>query len=491
MITPSLAEYAALSRDFNLIPVTREIPADLDTPVSAFRKLDRGDSSFLLESLEGGETWGRYSILGFRPSLEFRSKGNDVQVRRGRHTQKITSANPLGALQELLQESCAADVQGLPPFSGGAVGMIGYDTVRCLERLPTRLPDDLGHPDLYFVFPDLVLVFDSLRHRLHLVVNSRPDGQPERAYREAVAAIEEIIARLQGLAPASARALPVCSEVKFVSNVDKEPYKASVLRAREHIQAGNAVRITLAQRLEADAVVNPFDVYRVMRVSTPSPYLFFLKNSERSVAGSSSEMLVRVSGSEVTLRTISGTRQRGAGLAEDTALEKDLALSEKDHAEHVTLVDLARNDVGRIARIGSVRATSFMQVERCSQAMHLASQIEGELRSGLGAFDAVRACFPAGTVSGVPRKRAMELIEELESTRRGPYGGAVGYFDFRGSAEFCVSINTATFERGGIHCGVGAGIFADSDPDAKWAEARDKGFAVEEAVRLAARGVHS
>ncbi len=491
MITPSLADYVALSRDSNLIPVTREILADFDTPVSAFSKLDRGDASFLLESLEGGETWGRYSILGFRPTVEFRSKGNDVEIRHGERTQRITSANPLGELQGLLREVRAADVQGLPPFSGGAVGMIGYDYVRFLEKLPSRLRDDLGHPDLHFVFPELVLVFDNFRHRLRFVVNTRPDGHPERAYREAVATIEEMIARLHGLPPTLPPELPAAHEVTFVSNMGQERYKASVLQAKEHIRAGDAVQIVLAHRLEAEAAVSAFDVYRAMRILNPSPYMFFLKNRERSLAGSSPEVLVRVSGSKVTLRPIAGTRRRGISPAEDEALEKELLLSEKDRAEHVMLVDLGRNDVGRIARIGSVCATSFMQVERYSHVMHLVSQIEGEVRNGLSPFDVVRACFPAGTVSGAPKKRAMELIEELEPSRRGVYAGAVGYFDFHGNADFCIAIRTATFERGRIHCGVGAGIVADSDPDAEWTETRNKGLAVEESVRLAARGFAS
>jgi len=491
MITPTLAEYVALSREKNLVPVTREILADLDTPVSAFTKLDRGDASFLLESLEGGETWGRYSILGFRPTVEFRSKGSDVEIRRGERTERIESKDPLSILQGLLRDVRAADVQGLPPFSGGAVGLIGYDYVRFLEKLQSTLPDDLGHPDLHFVFPELVLVFDNFRHRLRFVVNSRPDGQPERSYREAVATIDEMIARLSGLPPAAPERPQAKSEVTFVSNLGEQRYMSGVQRAKEHIRAGDAVQLVLAHRLDAEAPVNPFDVYRALRILNPSPYMFFLKNRERSLAGSSPEILVRVAGPKIALRPIAGTRRRGATRAEDESLERELLASEKDRAEHVMLVDLGRNDVGRIARVGSVRATSFMEVERYSHVMHLVSQVEGEVRAGLSAFDVVRACFPAGTVSGAPKKRAMELIEEMEPARRGAYAGAVGYFDFHGNADFCIAIRTATFERGRIHCGVGAGIVADSDPEAEWVETRNKGRAVEEAVRLAARGFDS
>ena len=491
MIAPTLEQYVALAREKTLVPVTREVLADLDTPVSAFTKLDRGDASFLLESLEGGENWGRYSILGFKPTIEFRSKGQDVEIRRGERTERMQSKDPLSVLQGLLGEVRAADVEGLPPFSGGAVGLIGYDYVRFLEKLTSVLPDDLGHPDLHFVFPELVLIFDNFRHRLRFVVNTRPEGQPERAYREAVATIDEMIARLQGLppaAPAKPQALP---EVTFRSNLGEQRYLAAVESAKEHIRAGDVVQVVLAHRLEADAPVSPFDVYRALRILNPSPYMFFLKNRERALAGSSPEILVRVSGARVALRPIAGTRHRGSTRAEDESLERDLRQSEKDRAEHVMLVDLGRNDVGRIAKVGSVRASSFMDVERYSHVMHLVSQVEGEVRNGLSAFDVVRACFPAGTVSGAPKRRAMELIEEMEPARRGAYAGAVGYFDFHGNADFCIAIRTATFERGRIHCGVGAGIVADSNPEDEWLETRNKGRAVEEAVRLAARGFDS
>ena len=488
MTSPTLAEYVALAREKNLVPVTREILADLDTPVSAFTKLDRGDGSFLLESLEGGENWGRYSILGFRPVIEFRSKGTAVEIRRGESTERVESPDPLSLLQGLLGEVRAADVPGLPPFSGGAVGLIGYDYVRFLERLAPTLPDDLGQPDLHFVFPELVLIFDNFRHRLRFVVNSRPEGDPERRYKEAVATIDEMVSRLHGLPPAAPEQAHSNGEVEFASNMGEKRYMKAVETAKEHIRAGDAVQIVVAHRLDAQAPVSPFDVYRALRILNPSPYMFFLKNRERSLAGSSPEILVRVTGSRVALRPIAGTRPRGRTRAEDEALERDLRASEKDRAEHVMLVDLGRNDVGRIARIGSVRATSFMDVERYSHVMHLVSQVEGEVKEGLSAFDVVRACFPAGTVSGAPKKRAMELIEEMEAARRGAYAGAVGYFDFHGNADFCIAIRTATFERGRIHCGVGAGIVADSDPKEEWIETRNKGRAVEEAVRLAARG---
>jgi anthranilate synthase component 1 len=488
MITPTLERYRELARSATLIPVNREILADLDTPVSAFAKLDRGDAAFLLESLEGGETWGRHSILGFRPAVEFRSKGRVVEIRRGERTERTETADPLESLRALLGEHRAAEVPGLPPFSGGAVGYVGYDYARFLERLPERLQDDLGHPDLHFVFPDVVLVFDNFRHRLRLVVNSRPGGDPDRAYRDAMATIEEMIGRLGASVPLPpAHPRPV-DEVKFVSNMGPDAYKSAVAAAKERIRAGDVVQVVLAHRLEATVPVSPFDVYRALRVLNPSPYMFYLRFRDRSIAGSSPEILVRVSGRRLALRPIAGTRARGRDRAEDEAMERALRDSAKDRAEHVMLVDLGRNDLGRVARIGSVRTTQLLEVERYSHVMHLVSHVEGELAEGLGPFDVLRACFPAGTVSGAPKKRAMEIIEELEPARRGAYAGAMGYFDFHGNADFCITIRSATFDGGRVRCGVGAGIVADSDPDEEWVETCNKGRAVEESVRLAARG---
>jgi anthranilate synthase component I len=488
VITPTLEEYRALARSYNLVPVMREVLADYDTPVSAFAKLNRGDAAFLLESLEGGETWGRYSILGFRPSVEFRAKGSVVEIRRGERTERTEAKDPLQSLQALLAQVKAAPVPNLPPFSGGAVGMVGYDYARFLERLPSRATDDLHQPDLHFVFPDLVLAFDNFRHRLQLVANTRPLTDPDRAYREAVTSIDEMLARLAQPAPAPERPGP-SNGIAFTSNLGREGFLRAVETAKEHIRAGDVVQVVLAHRLEATAAVSPFDVYRALRILNPSPYMYYLRYPERSVAGSSPEILVRTSGRKVALRPIAGTRRRGETREEDQALERELLASDKDRAEHVMLVDLGRNDVGRIAEIGSVRATEFMKVERYSHVMHLVSHVEGTLKEGLGPFDVLRACFPAGTVSGAPKKRAMEIIEELEPSRRGAYAGAMGYFDFHGNADFCITIRTATFEGGRVHLGVGAGIVADSNPDDEWVETRNKGRAVEEAVRLAAGGL--
>jgi anthranilate synthase component 1 len=298
-----------------------------------------------------------------------------------------------------------------------------------------------------------------------------------------------MLARLAQPAPAPATTERTNGEVAFTSNLGREGYAKAVEAAKEHIRAGDIVQVVLAHRLEATAAVSPFDVYRALRILNPSPYMYYLRYADRSVAGSSPEILVRTSGRKIALRPIAGTRSRGATREEDLALERELVASEKDRAEHVMLVDLGRNDVGKVAEIGSVRTTEFMTVERYSHVMHLVSHVEGTLREGLGPFDVLRACFPAGTVSGAPKKRAMEIIESLEPSRRGAYAGAMGYFDFHGNADFCITIRTATFEGGRVHLGVGAGIVADSDPEEEWTETRNKGRAVEAAVRLAAGGL--
>jgi anthranilate synthase component I len=335
----------------------------------------------------------------------------------------------------------------------------------------------------------VVLVFDNFRHRLQIVVNTRPGSAPDRAYAEATATIDEMIARLAAPVPSAPPVPRMNGEVRFRSTMGEGAYKQAVEKAKEHIRAGDVVQVVLAHHLEADVPVAPLDVYRALRVLNPSPYMFYIRFQDRSVAGSSPEILVRVHGDRVTLRPIAGTRPRGATRGEDTAFEHELKESEKDRAEHVMLVDLGRNDVGRIAAIGSVRTTEFLTLERYSHVMHLVSHVEGRLRGGLDAFDVLRACFPAGTVSGAPKKRAMEIIESLETVRRGAYAGAMGYIDFQGNADFCITIRTAVIDGGRVRCGVGAGIVADSDPDEEWRETCNKAKAVEEAVRLAARGL--
>ena len=489
MIVPTLEDYRRYARDANVVPVMREILADYDTPVSAFSKLDRGDASFLLESMEGGETWGRYSILGFRPSVAFRSHGTSVEIRRGDRIERTTVADPLNALRTLLKDSRVAPVPGLPPFSGGAVGMIGYDYVRLLEKLPSRLAEDKKHPDLHFVVPDVLLVFDNFRHRLQLVVNSRPGDAPDRAYAEAVATIDEMIARLNAPKPAPPAPAKMDGEIKFVSSVGEKAYKTAVLKAKEHIRAGDVVQVVLAHRLQAAVPVSPFDVYRALRVVNPSPYMYYLRLGELKVVGSSPEVLVRLEGDRIDLRPIAGTRPRGAAETDDRRLEEELVADPKERAEHLMLVDLGRNDVGKVAQVGSVEVPALMTVERYSHVMHLVSHVRGRLEPGRNAFDVLRACFPAGTVTGAPKVRAMEIIEELEPTRRGPYAGAVGYVSFSGNLDTCITIRTIVFSRGLATIQAGAGIVADSEPEREYEETMNKARALLRAIELAEQGL--
>jgi len=488
MISPSRDEFLRLASEFAVVPVYREILADLETPVSAYRKLAGGTHGALLESIEGGELWGRYSMIGLDPSLLFESRGRRVKITRGESASEEEAPRPLARLDQLVREHRSATLSGLPRLAGGAVGFVAYDLVRSVERLPAIAEDDLGLPDSRFAFFETVVLFDHQFHTVKVVVNSRPGREPEQAYARAVTRIEEIVARL---------ATPLTPEVEhapgpkvhFESTVSHERFCEGVKRAKEYIRAGDVVQVVLAHRLEAKFGGDPFDVYRALRVINPSPYLFFLNLGELTIVGSSPEALVRRQGERVETRPIAGTRPRGEGEIEDRLLEAELAASEKEKAEHVMLVDLGRNDLGRVSRFGSVETSEFMKVERYSHVMHLVSNVRGELREQVSNADVLEACFPAGTVSGAPKIRAMEIIEELEPVRRGLYAGAIGYMDFHGNMDTCIAIRTLLFREGKAYLGVGAGIVADSDPEAEYRETMGKGSALMKACELASEGL--
>ncbi len=495
MILPSYEEFERAAREWPVVPVHREILADLETPVSAFRKLVQGNHAALLESMEGGETWGRYSMIGLDPSLVFESRGRQVTLTRfGRGGQNGTETfeedRPLRALDRLLAEHRTASFPGLPRLAGGAVGFASYDLVRRFERLPEIASDDLGLPETRYVFFETMVLFDHQFHTVKVIVNGRHEGRPEEAWRRAVHRIEAITSRLAGpdVAPpgAPARRVP-----EFVSTVSRERFLSSVRAAKEYIRSGDIVQVVLAHRLEAQVEADPFDVYRALRVINPSPYLFFLRMDDLTLVGSSPEALVRREGARVETRPIAGTRPRGDGELADALLEAELLASEKERAEHLMLVDLGRNDIGRISAFGSVRTTEFMKVERYSHVMHLVSHVTGELRDETQNADVLEACFPAGTVSGAPKIRAMEIIEELEPVRRGVYAGAVGYMDFHGNMDACIAIRTLLFRGGKAYLGVGAGIVADSDPEAEYEETIRKGSALMRACELASFGLDS
>ena len=464
-----------------LVPVRRERLADLETPVTAFAKL-RPLGAFLLESAEGGERMGRYSFIGVDPRATLTFHGGTATIAEAGATRAVPYRDPLDVLRAEVARYRREPVAGLPRFSGGAVGYVGYETARSFERLPAPDRDPYGLPDAVFAVYDTVVVFDHLRHTLEVLAHDEVGGAPR-----AEAAIEGVFARLdRPLARATAR--PAAVPPAVAANGTPAEYQARVRRARELIADGDCIQIVLSQRFDARPAPEPLALYRALRHVNPSPYMFCLPipGADATLVGASPEPFVRVEGDRVVMHPIAGTRPRGADDREDGALEAELRASEKERAEHVMLVDLARNDIGRVARPGSVRVTELMRVDRFSHVMHLTSVVEGGLRGGLDALDAFRACFPAGTVSGAPKIRAMERIAELEPERRGPYAGAVGYVGFDGNMDTCIAIRTAVLGGGVCRIQAGAGIVADSDPEAEEAETRAKARALLRAVEMSA-----
>ena len=495
-IVPSRSEFLALAKTGKLVPVYRDVFADHETPVSAFRKIDEGDYSFLLESVEGGEKWGRFSLLGSRPSQVLIARGERAELHELGPNPRVTplAEHPLAALERLLRENQAVALPGLPRFCGGAVGYFGYDSVRWFEKLPSAAKDDLHLPDAVFLFGDVVSVFDNLTHTLKVVTHARGGEHPEQAYDAAVAKLDAEVERLRKpltwVDPPGAHDAAGSGEmVEPQSTTPRAQYMAAVETAKEHIRAGDIFQVVLAHRMSAAVSQPPFEGYRALRVTNPSPYMYFLKLGGFCIVGSSPEVLVRRTDGTVEVRPIAGTRPRGRNGDEDRDLEQELRASEKERAEHVMLVDLGRNDVGRVAEFGTVETNEYMVVERYSQVMHLVSNVRGRARARLSPIDVVRACFPAGTVSGAPKVRAMEIIDSLEPVRRGIYAGAVGHFDYHGNLDLAIAIRTLVYADGRAHWGVGAGIVADSDPEAEWNETMSKGRALWLAIQRAERGV--
>ncbi len=486
---PDFDEFRRLATQGNLVPVYREVFADLDTPVSAFLKLDDGGDAFLLESVEGGETWGRYSFLGTAPRKVLVGKGRQLEIRRfGSEAERLEDIDPLNAARDELARLKAVEVPGLPRFAGGLVGFLGYDIVRSIERLPEDTEDDLGQPELYLMLTDTIVVFDNVAQSMKVVSHACIDqGSDLRAeYDAACGRVAEVIDRLS---QPLARELPMSAEgpPAVGSNFEPSEYERIVERAKEYIRAGDVIQVVLAQRFQCALRAQPFDIYRCLRTLNPSPYMFFLRTGDRVVLGASPEVMARLEGREISVRPIAGTRPRGTSEVADRELEQELCADPKEIAEHIMLVDLGRNDVGRVAEVGSVAVTERLIVERYSHVMHLVSNVRGTLRPGLDAFDTFRATFPAGTLSGAPKIRAMEIIEELEPVRRGIYGGAVGYFDFAGNMDTCIAIRTMVIQDGTIYGQAGAGIVADSDPEKEHAECVNKARALFQAVKLAER----
>ena len=486
---PDLSEFKKLSRKGNLIPVYREILADTFTPVTAFLRLG-GTPSFLLESVEGGEKWARYSFIGSRPSKVLRGRGSTVEVVEGLNDPVvIESDNPLEIIKKEIAAYRPVEVKGLPRFFGGLVGYIGYDMVRFFEPLQQAEKQGLGLPDFFLMLTDTLLIFDSLRQKIQIVSNAHVDGRDiEAVYRESVQKIDTIISRLKSPAEALNSAAGSSSD-GFGSNMQKQDFLSAVERSKEYVMAGDIVQVVLSQRFERPSQVDPFTVYRALRVINPSPYMYYLDTGDAKLVGSSPEILVRMENGRIVLRPIAGTRRRGETEAADRELEEELKKDPKEIAEHIMLVDLGRNDVGRVAKVGSVQVTDLMTVERYSHVMHLVSNVEGDLKDDLDAFDVLEACFPAGTVSGAPKVRAMEIIEELEPTRRGPYAGSVGYFSYSGNMDMCITIRTLIMHSGRVYVQAGAGIVADSEPEKEYVETVNKAKGMMKAVDMAEEGL--
>ncbi len=495
-IQPTLEEFKEKSRSGNLVPVWGEVLGDMETPVSAFKKFEHHEYAFLLESVEHGDRIGRYSFIGFNPPVVIRSRGREVIIAQGGNDEEVISdcANPMAFMRDFMKRYEPVPEPKLPPFVGGAVGYTSYDLVRSFEKLPDKNRDELKLPDCIFMIADSLLAFDHVRRKILLIHNAHVSDSPETAYREAVHKIEVMAERLKGHPIAhSEKPLVNASRGKrgdeIASNMTRDEFKHAVESAKQYILAGDAFQIVLSQRFSRAYGGDPFDVYRALRAVNPSPYMFYLKYGDMKLAGSSPEILVTVTDGEVCVRPIAGTRKRSDDAEEDRRLEKELLNDPKERAEHIMLVDLGRNDVGRVSEPGSVRVSDLMTIERYSHVMHIVSNVRGKLKKGCDGFDAFEATFPAGTLSGAPKIRAMEIIDELENLRRGTYGGACGYFGFNGNLDTCITIRTVLLKDGMAYVQAGAGLVADSDPEAEYQETVNKAQGMFTAIEMAEAGL--
>ncbi|MEE8340242.1 MAG: anthranilate synthase component I [Xanthomonadales bacterium] len=477
---------------YNRIPVYRSVLADLDTPLSVYLKLADGPDAYLFESVEGGETWGRYSIIGLPCTRRYELTGKKLTVyEEGEGVAEEIIDDPFDCIAALQKKFSSPRLPELPVFTGGLVGYFGYEIVQLYESrlIDAEKPDELGTPDMVLLLSDEVAVFDNLAGRLYLIVNidpSRPD-----AWKSAQRRLDKLAHRLRCGSPGYGDPLahPAVAEQDYHYGFSREDFIAAVRKSKEYILSGDIFQVVLSQRMSVPFTARSLDVYRALRALNPSPYMFYIDLGDTQIVGSSPEVLVRVQDRQITLRPIAGTRHRGETAEEDRALEEELLNDPKERAEHLMLIDLGRNDVGRVAKIGSVRVTDNMIIERYSHVMHIVSQVEGELAEGLTAVDAIRSAFPAGTLSGAPKIRAMEIINELEPVRRNVYAGAVGYLTWHDDADFAIAIRTAVIKDGMLHVQAGAGIVADSDPQKEWEETMDKGRALIAAVNSAAAGL--
>jgi len=491
---PDFKRFCRLAGKGNVVPVYRQLLSDSLTPVLAFSRLARKKGhAFLLESVIGGEKVARFSFLGCEPHLIFSARRNKTSVQKGKEVSREEMVeNPFLKLREILSSYRSVHIEELPRFCGGAVGYAGYDAVRYLEHLPDVPPDRLGLADLSFAIYDSMLIFDHINKTVKVVVNARVDGGSLRtAYRRATERIDELSGRLAKRSALAPRGISPGGEVRlrYSSNFRKADFLKAVEKCKNYIRAGDIIQVVLSQRLAVPTTADPYDIYRTLRVVNPSPYMFYLRADDVHLIGSSPEVMVRLEGNLITLRPIAGTRPRGRTKEEDLALEKELHADPKERAEHVMLVDLGRNDVGRVSRYGSVVVDEVMVTERYSHVMHITSNITGRIRKGKDAIDVLMACIPAGTVTGAPKIRAMQIIDELEPEKRGPYAGAVGYIDFSGNMDTCITIRTIILKAGRAFVQVGAGIVADSIPEREYQETLNKAKGPLKAIELAENGL--
>ncbi|MCK4994190.1 MAG: anthranilate synthase component I [Candidatus Omnitrophica bacterium] len=501
MYYPSREEFKRLSKNGNLIPVYKELLADLETPVSAFMKIDNSEYSYLLESVEGGEKIARYSFLGSNPSLIFKSKGINIEILRksgSKFKKKSYTAktDPLEEIKNLISEYKFVNVEGLPRFCGGFVGYMSYDSVRFFEDIPDKNPDDLNLYDSIFVLTDTILIFDHIAHKIKVVSNVHLDskkgkltsGELDKIYDEAQKKIKGLVKMLQKPLKITNKSKQ-CLPFKVKSNLSKQAFKKAVTKAKEYIKAGDIIQTVLSQRFMTDINVKTFDIYRSLRMVNPSPYMYYLKFGDIKLIGSSPEVMLRCEKNIAEVRPIAGTRKRGRSEEEDGILSENLLDDPKERAEHIMLLDLGRNDLGRVCLYGSVHVKELMKIEKYSHVMHIVSDVQGKIKAGIHNLDVLKATFPAGTVSGAPKVRAMEIIDELETVRRGPYSGCVGYFSFSGNLDSCITIRTIIVKGKTAYVQAGAGIVADSKPEKEYQETVNKARALLKAIEIAQKGM--
>lgn len=503
MFYPDFITVGKLAKDYDLIPVAMEMNADMETPISVFKRLKDGRFGFLLESVEGGEKWARYSFIGRNPFLIFKSRGRNIYIEEATGSYKELEGNPLDVLKKIMDNYRSLHISGLPRFNGGAAGFIGYDMVRQYENLPGVPIDELELPESHFMFCGEILAFDHLKQKIHIIVNMSTEGNLESNYcktAERIKAIYDEITDPERKAAAASysgkagnmkingktgdmknsgdTAVDKKTRLSIKSNTTRESFCEKVVRAKEYIRNGDIFQVVLSQRLSVEIEEDPFDVYRVLRTINPSPYMYYLDFGDYKIVGSSPEMLVRVENGIAETCPIAGTRKRGATDEEDILLEKELLSDEKELAEHMMLVDLGRNDIGKVCKFGTVAVKDLMHVERYSHVMHIVTNVTGELKEDKTAFDALISLLPAGTLSGAPKVRAMEIIDELETVKRGTYGGAIGYLSFNGNLDSCITIRTMVFKGKTAYIQAGAGIVSDSVPGTEYEETLNKAGAL-------------